>query len=121
MTQPTKRKMSEMISEMAAGFLDVGDSVRQRQNRLNAACTAWNMACKSPKARQRQLEQYSKEYFRVNPATTPIDLADIVKDLESLVERKLKMFPDDLRQVVNATVVKIGDDYRIEVVSGILH
>jgi len=36
----TKRKMSEMISEMAAGFLDVGDSVRQRQNRLNAACMA---------------------------------------------------------------------------------
>jgi hypothetical protein len=41
--------------------------------------------------------------------------------MEALIERKLKMFPDDLRQVVNATVVEIGDDYRIEVVSGILH
>jgi len=79
------------------------------------------MACKSPKARQRQVEQYSKEYFRVNPATSPSDLANIVKDMESLIERKLKLFPDDLRQVVNATVVKIGDDYRIEVMSGILH
>jgi len=117
----TNRKMSEMISEMAAGFLDVGDSVRQRQNRLNAACTAWNMACGSPERRHRQLENYRKEYLRFNPATTPIDLANIVKDMEALIERKLKMFPDDLRQVVNATVVKIGDDFRIEVVSGILH
>jgi hypothetical protein len=106
---------------MAAGFLDVGDSVRMRQNRLNAPCTAWNMACGSPQARQRQLENYRKEYLRFNPATTPTDLASIAKDMETLIERKLKMFPDDLRQVVNATVVKIGDDYRIEVMSGILH
>ena len=48
MTQPknsdtsAKRKMSEMISEMAAGFLGVGDTIEERQNRLNAACTAWN-------------------------------------------------------------------------------
>jgi len=42
---PAKRKMSEMISEMAIGFLGVGDTVGERQNRLNAACTAWNMAC----------------------------------------------------------------------------
>ena len=39
------KKMSEMILEMAAGFLDVGDTIGERQNRLNAACNAWNMAC----------------------------------------------------------------------------
>ena len=31
--------MSEMISEMAAGFLGVGDTIGERQNRLNAACS----------------------------------------------------------------------------------
>jgi len=31
-----KRKMSEMISEMAAGFLWVGNTLEERQNRLNA-------------------------------------------------------------------------------------
>ncbi len=41
MTQPknsdtsAKRKVSEMISEMAAGFLGVGDTIEERQNRLN--------------------------------------------------------------------------------------
>ena len=126
MTQPkksdtsTKRKMSEMISEMAAGFLGVGDTIGERQNRLNAACTAWNMACGSPEVRQRQLEQYREGYLRFNPATSPNDLANILKDMESLIERKLKMFPDDQRQIVSAKVVMVGTSIRIEVASATL-
>jgi hypothetical protein len=117
---PTKRKMSEMISEMAAGFLGVGDTIGERQNRLNAACSAWNMACGSPEVRQRQLEQYKEGYLRFNPATSPGDLANILKDMELLIERKLKMFPDDKRRIVSARVVKVGNVYRIEVASATL-
>ena len=98
----SKRKMSEMISEMATGFLGVGDTIEERQNRLNAACTAWNLACRSPEVRRRQLEQYREGYLRFNPATSPSDLANIIKDLESLIERKLKMFPHDKRQIIDA-------------------
>ena len=118
--KPTKRKMSEMISEMAAGFLWVGDTLGERQNRLNAACSAWNMACGSPEVRQRQLEQYKEGYLRFNPATSPGDLDNIIKDMELLIERKLKMFPDDKRQIVSARVVMVGKDYRIEVASATL-
>ena len=123
MTQPKnsdtsgKRKMSEMISEMAAGFLGVGKTIEEEQNRLNAACTAWNLACGSPEVRQRQLEQYKESYLRSNPGTSPADLANIIKDMESLIERKLKMFPDDHRQIVSARVVTVGNGYRIEVAS----
>jgi len=115
--KPTKRKMSEMISEMAAGFLGVGDTIGERQNRLNAACSAWNMACGSPEVRQRQLEQYKEGYLRFNPATSPDALANILKDMETLIERKLRMFPDDRRQIVGATVVKVGTKFRIEIAS----
>ena len=118
--KPTRRKMSEMISEMAAGFLGVGDTIGERQNRLNAACSAWNMACGSPEVRQRQLEQYKEGYLRFNPGTSPSDLANILKDMELLIERKLKMFPDDKRQIVSARVVKVGNVYRIEVASATL-
>ena len=31
------------------------------------------------------------------------------------------MFPDDLRQIVGAQVVMVGDGFRIEVASGNLH
>ncbi len=116
----TRRKLSEMISEMAAGFLGVGDTLGERQNRLNAACSAWNMACCPPEVRERQLQKYKEGYLRFNPATSPGELANILKDMERLIERKLKLFPDDKRQVVGARVVMVGKDYRIEVASATL-
>ena len=115
-----KRRMSEMISEMAVGFLSVGNTVGERENRLNATCTVWNMACDSPKVRQRQLEQYGEGYLQYNPGTSPSDLANIIKDMELLIERKLELFPDDHRQIIDARVVKVGSEYRIEVASATL-
>ena len=115
-----KRKMSEMISEMAAGFVWVGDTIDQRQNRLNAACSAWNMACASPEIRRHQLERYGEEYLRSSPSTSPKDLANVLRVMQSMIEQKLKMFPDDKRQIVSAQVVRVGKTYRIEVASATL-
>ena len=115
-----KRKMSEMISEMAAPFIGEGKTPEEKHHRLTAVCSAWNMACGSPEVRQRQLEQYKEGYLRFNPATSPGDLANILKDMELLIERKLKMFPDDKRQIVSAKVVMVGKNYRIEVASATL-
>jgi hypothetical protein len=111
-----KRKMSEMISEMAAGFL-AGDTIEERQNRLNAACSVWNLACRSREIREYQLGHSQQEYLRFNPATSPADLANIRRDMELLIERKLKMFPHDKRQIVRARVASIGKSGRIEIAS----
>ena len=111
----TKRKMSEMILEMGAGLVDVGETVDDSQNRLNATCTAWNIACASSVVRQKQLEQYREGYLRHNPATSPTDLANIIKDMELLIERKIKMFPNDKRQIVSARAIKAGTSFRIEI------
>ena len=115
-----KRKMSEMISEMAAPFISEGKTPAEKHHRLTAACSAWNMACGSPEVRQRQLEQYVEGYQRFNPASSPSDLANIRRDMESLIERKLQMFPADQRQIVSARVVMVGKDYHIEVASATL-
>ena len=112
-----KRKMSEMVPEMAGTFIGVGKTAEEKQSRLTAACSAWNMACGSPEIRRQQLEQYVEGYQRFNPATSPGDFANILKDMESLIERKLQMFPDDKRQIVSAKIVMVGKDYRIEVAS----
>ncbi len=34
--------------------------------------------------------------------------------MEKLIEAKLKIFPNDLRQIVSARIVKVGDKERIE-------
>jgi len=72
-----KRMMSEMISEMASNFISIGKTPEEKQNRLAAVCSAWNMALVSPKRRRRQLDQYIVEYRRFNPAVPPNDLAAI--------------------------------------------
>jgi hypothetical protein len=123
MTQPKnsdpspKRKLSEMISEMAAGFIGAGKTIDERQNRLTAACSAWNLACASPEVRQRQLEQYVEGHLLFNPATSPSELASIHKVMEALIEYKLKMFPDDHRQIISSRVITVGNAFRIEVES----
>ena len=112
-----KQKMSEMISEIGGAFISVGKTLTERQNRLTAVCSAWNMACASPTNRQRQLQQFVASYRRFNPAISPDDLARIVNDMETLIEQKLMLFPEDHRQIVDATVVPVGADFRIEVAS----
>jgi hypothetical protein len=116
-SEAPKRKMSEMISEIGAGFISVGKTLAERQNRLTAVCSAWNMACASPQNRQQQLQQFAASYRRFNPAISPDDLAKIVKDMETLIERKLTLFPEDHRQILDARVVPVGSDFRIEVAS----
>ena len=39
--------------------------------------------------------------------------------MESLIGRKLQMFPDDKRLIVSAKVVMVGKDNRIEVESAV--
>ena len=37
--------------------------------------------------------------------------------MEKLIQKKLEMFPTDLRQIVGARIFKSGDKDRIEIVS----
>ncbi len=113
----TPHKMSEMISEMAAHFISEGKTPEEKHHRLTAACSAWNMACGSPEIQRQQLDQYVQGYRQNNPATSPSDLANILKVMQSLIERKLELFPEEKRQIVSAKVVMVGKDYRIEVAS----
>lgn len=115
-----ERKLSEMISEMAAPFISGGKTPEEKHRRLTAACGAWNMACGSPETRRQQLDQYVEGYRQNNPAISPNDLVSVRKVMESLMERKLERFPDDKRQVVSAKIVMVGKDYRIEVASAAL-
>ena len=115
MTQ--RRKMSEMISEMAANFISGGKTPEEKHLRLTAACSAWNMACGAPEIQRQQLDQYVEGYRQNNPAASPSDLANILNVMQSLIERKLELFPEDKRQIVSAKVVMVGKDYRIEVAS----
>ncbi len=115
-TGQRKRKISEMIWEFAGDFIRMSETVEQRQSLLNAACSAWNMAC-NPPVLGKSLDQYMCEYQRFNANADPAELAGVRSNMEKLIQKKLEMFPGDMRQIVGAQLMREGDKDRIEVMS----
>ena len=114
---PHTQKMSEVIWEFAGDFISMGDTPEERESLLNAACSAWSIACNSPQTRKTILDQYIREYRRFNPDGDEQELAGVRSNIEKLIQKKLQMFPNDLRQIVGARIFKSGDKDRIEVMS----
>ena len=114
---PHKRKMSEIIWEFAGDFIGMGDTPEEKHSLLNAACSAWSISCNSPELRKKNLDHYMREYRRFNPGADEEELAGVRENMEKLIQKKLEMFPSDLRQIVGARIFKSGDKDHIEIMS----
>ena len=112
---PPQRKLSEMISEFAGDFIRLGETPESKQNYLTGACTAWNIASAPPERREKLVDDFLAEYKRHNSNIDDAALAAIRKDMEHLIDVKLKMFPHDIRQIVNAQYISTKEGDRIEV------
>lgn len=118
MSQSSARpKISQSLLEFAGDFIRIGNTLEDRQNRLTAACSAWNMACNTAELWKKHLDDYVRGYGKFNPDAHAKHLADVRKDMEKLIETKLKMFPNDLRQVVEAKIVSVDGGERVEAVA----
>jgi hypothetical protein len=106
-----------MIWEFAGDFIRMGNTPEEKHSLLNAACSAWSIACNPPAMHKKLLDRYMREYRRFNPNADEEEIAGVRSNMEKLIEKKLEMFPNDLRQVVGARVFKSGDNDRIEVMS----
>ena len=95
----------------------MGDSLEEKESLLNAVCSAWNIACAPPDKRKSQIDHYVKEYLKFNSGADNVEIEGVRSNLDKLIEKKLEMFPADLRQIVGARIVRTGDKDRIEVAS----
>jgi len=57
-----KQKVSAMILKVAAGYIDMGETVEEKGNYLRSACSAWNIACLPTLKREQVIKQYVEEY-----------------------------------------------------------
>ena len=114
---PSSPKISKSLLDFAGEFIRMGDTLEDRQNRLNAACSAWNMACNTLEFRMKNLDQYVRGYGKFTPDADSEHLANVRKDMETLIETKLKMFPHDLRQVIEAKIVSVDGGERVDAVA----
>jgi hypothetical protein len=114
---PPNPKISKSLLVFAGEFIRMGSTLEDRQNRLNAVCSAWNMACNTPELRKKHLDKHLRGYGEFNPDADAEHLANVRKDMETLIETKLKMFPHDLRQVIEAKIVSVDGGERVDAVA----
>ena len=79
--------MSELISEYASDYINMGENTEERQSYLNGACTAWNIANLDQKDREGAIQQTIEGFKRINPGAD--DVEDFEQNLRKLVQKKL--------------------------------
>jgi len=100
-SEPPK-KLSQCIQDFAGDYIRIGETAEKRQSYLNAACSAWTIACAAESQRASLLQKYIKQFRKYNPNCSEQDIANLEEDLETLIENKRKLFPDDKRRIVSA-------------------
>lgn len=111
-----KIKMSELISEYASDYINMGEDTEDRQNYLNGACTAWNIAILDEKHREGALRRAIDAYKKMNPGAD--DVENFEHDLRILIQKKLETFPDIKKVIIDAMIEPIsGTKYRIFITS----
>ncbi len=108
-------KVSEMLVEYAGSYIDSATTPAERQNLLNVACTAWNIAVLPRHERKRAVSRYLDDFRRHNPQETGTRY--LRRDIENLVKHKIRLFPDARRPIVGAEIVPNGDTFSIKTYS----
>ena len=108
--------MSELISEYASDYINMGEDTEERQNYLNGACTAWNIAILEENQREGALRGAIDAYKKMNSEND--DMENFEHDLRLLIQKKLEMFPDIKKVIIDAMIEPISETkYRINIAS----
>jgi len=110
-------KISEMVWEFAGEFIRDGKTLEDKQNRLNAACSAWNIACNPPEVHNKSVTQYVEGYQMHNPEASDEELTGVRSTIEKLIQNKLRLFPTIHKQIVGAQISQAAGKDRIDVAS----
>ena len=104
-------KMSALIAEYASDYINLGKTTEERQNFLNGACTAWNIANLADHLRDTALQQIAQTYKKVNPGIADADVENYLHDMKILIQKKLRMFPHIRKTLLSASIEPIDDTH----------
>jgi hypothetical protein len=103
-----RKKISEMVADFAGDYIALGEDIEEKQQYLNGAVSAWNIACLDEKARKRSIKKYMTEYRKINPTQSKQDFRDVEEDLRLLIKQKDKLYPEVRTQIVDAHIKEIN-------------
>ena len=67
-------KVSKMLLNIASEYIAMGEDIEDKQQYLNGAVSAWNIACLRGKDREAAIKKYRKQYRKMNPSHTKRDI-----------------------------------------------
>jgi len=111
------KKISEMVLDFAGDYIAMGEDIEEKQQYLNSAVSAWNIACLDEKARKRSIKKYMAEYRKLNPKQSERDFRDVEEDLRLLIKQKEKLYPEVRVQIVDAHIKEINGKNHVIVAS----
>ena len=101
--KPVKGKISAMILKVAEGFFDMGDTLEERKNLLQLACSAWNIACFESPKRYEYIERYIDKFREVNNPPEEV-CRDLREDMLRLMEQKDKLYPKSTVRILHSDI-----------------
>jgi hypothetical protein len=115
--QQKKEKISGMVANFAREYLVLGEDIEHKQQLLNTAVSAWNIASSNEQEREKAIKKYLEEYKRLNPTHEKDMLKGVEEDLHLLIKRKLELYPEVNKQILNAQIQEENGKCRITVAS----
>jgi len=102
--KPAKTKVSEMLINFAGDYIEMGENIEEKQQYLNGAATAWNIACLERRERKKAIERYLNTLKKYNPNYSKKDERNMKENLRLLIKKKEKLYPDEQVRIVDARI-----------------
>jgi hypothetical protein len=112
-----RKKIFEMVMDFAGDYIAMGEDIEDKQQYLNSAVSAWNIACLDEKDRKRSIKKYMAEYRKLNPAQSKQDFRDVEDELRLLIKQKEKLYPEVRVQIVDAHIKEVNGKNHVTVAS----
>jgi hypothetical protein len=106
-----------MLMEVARSFVAMGDDIEDKQQLLNTAASAWNIACLSDEERKRAIKKYIRKYRKLNPTHNKKDCKDVEENIKLLIKEKERLYPDVKIQIAGVTGEEIDGKLYVSVMS----
>ncbi len=104
-----------MIIKFAGAFIETGESMEQKQSRLNAACTAWNIANLPKHERRKALARYLQSDRAQNIGVQNANF--LRKNMEYWIKQRNRLFSQVKRPIMYAESRDDSDRFSITAVS----
>lgn len=95
-----ERKITQMILDVGAQFIELVDSEEERQTYLDIVCAAWNISILPKRKRSKEYKKY------LNVLREKIKDVEMMKwlkeDLDGLIKAKNDLYPNEKRPIITA-------------------